>query len=151
MTRVASAISDALFIRSNVDKESFWWSVSDFCTVLESPQIRFSPLIPDGSIITEVKVQSAPYAIDTLYESRIRLKIVESDQISEAQIIQSESVIKWWWHEAEYGWTNLGLVHDDIWPCHKTLHGAHMRLAVVVNITGEGNMLWRVSVQYRFK
>jgi len=71
--------------------------------------------------------------------------------MSEAQIIQSESVVKWFWHEAEYGWSNLGLEHDDRWLCHKTLHGAHMRLAVVANIEGVANMLWRVSVQYRFK
>ncbi len=149
MTRTATNLSEMMAARQAPVKERVWWSNSWESTTMLPDQAFFSPVLPIGTLITEVQIQARPVIMTTVTEGLMFLRIVGTGDLTNQQVYDSEPLIKWARTEPRWDWGSFDLFTNERWPCYQLIHGANQRIAWFSQATDAKGMRIRVSVQYQ--
>jgi len=108
----------------------------------------FSPVLPDGTVVTEVQIQARPLEDTWICEALMYLHIVGSTGLTNSQIIESPSLVKWLGGQKPWLWESKAKFVNERWPCHIVIHGSNQRLAWFPQALDDFGVQMRVSVQY---
>jgi len=130
-------------------KERVWWSNAWASALLAPDTAFFSPVLPDGTIITEVQIQARPTTDEWAVEGLMFLRIVGPGALTNQQVYDSDPLIRWARIEPRWDWGSIGKFVNERWPCQIKIHGANRRLAWFSQALDDNGMRIRVSVQYQ--
>lgn len=148
MTRLATNLNKQISDLRAVRRDRIWWSNAWESIKNVDDRVFFSPVLPDGTLITEVQIQARPTTDIWVCEGLMFLRIVGPGDLSNQQVYDSEPLIKWSRIEPRWDWGTIGKFTNERWPCQIRIKGAHRRLAWFSQALDDYGMRIRVSVQY---
>jgi len=148
MTRIATEVNRVLRPKP-VYKGQVWWSFSncdpDIATVIDA---AFSPVLPGGSIIREIRLCARPFIDVWAIEGIVHVVVVQSDQLTNSQVVESAPLIDWINFSNKTGWTPLGKFPHEEWICCRKLSGANNRIAFLPEAYDNNGVWANISVRW---
>jgi len=132
-------------------KNRIWWSEAESNTLAGVGPVHYGPLMPVGTLITEVQIRSQSAVDVWMATGSVLLRHISTEDVSAQQLADSEQVIPFLDYFGNREWRSFGRDCNDIFPMHKPIVGANQRLAWLCNSLGGAGIIVRVSIQYELR